>query len=124
MQTVVRTRDIPIATSVPLFFQLLGCSIQVAIAQAVLLAKLIPQIQSIAPSLTERQIIEAGATGLKFLVTAEQLPAVLKAYAKSVDIVFLVSAAMTALAVLAALPIEWRSVKKDKGKTKNTVAVA
>jgi hypothetical protein len=123
VQTVVRTRDIPIATSVPLFFQLLGCSIQVAIAQAVLLAKLIPQIQLIAPSLTERQIIQAGATGLKLLVTTEQLPAVLKAYAKSVDMVFLVSTGMTALAVLAALPIEWKSVKV-KDKTKNTVSVA
>ena len=88
----------------------------VAVSQAVLLANLLPQIRAISPSLTDKQIIEAGATGLKLLVTAEQLPAVLKAYAKSVDAVFLVSAAMVALAVLASLPIEWKSTKKNKDK--------
>lgn len=88
----------------------------VAISQSVFLTKLLPQIQAIAPSLTQKQIIEAGATGLTSLVTAEQLPAALKAYAKSVDAVFLMSTVMVALAVLASLPIEWKSTNKDKDK--------
>jgi hypothetical protein len=116
VQTVVRLKDVPVATSVALFFQILGASLLVAVSQAVLLAKLLPTLQSINPNLTREQVLEAGALGLKKLVTQDQLPAVLSAYAKSVDLVFLVSTGMAVLGTLSACPIEWKSVKNNKAK--------
>src|SRR5215471_7576802 len=97
VQTVVNLHDIPIATSISLLFQQLGPAIFVAVAQTVLLNKLLPQLLAIIPDLTEIQIVEAGATGLKTLVTEDQLPTVLVAYSGSLDGVFIVAAALAAV---------------------------
>ena len=68
-------------------------------------------MEAIDPSLTAQQIIMAGATGLKALVSKEQLPAVLVAYAKSLNATFHVAVAMSGLAVLSACFVEWKSIK-------------
>jgi hypothetical protein len=83
VQTVVRLKDVPVATSVAVFSQFLGSAIFIALAQTVLLAKLLPQLQALNPDLSQGQVIQAGALGLKTLVTADQLPAILSAYTGS-----------------------------------------
>ena len=67
-------------------------------------------MQAIEPSLTAQQIIMAGATGLKVLVSKDQLPAVLVAYSKSLNATFQVAVAMSALGVGMACFVEWKSV--------------
>jgi hypothetical protein len=113
VQTVVSFDDIPVATSISLLFQQLGPAIFIAAAQAVLLNRLLPQLLAIIPDLTEIQIVEAGATGLKTLVNESQLPILLGAYATSLDAVFIVAAALAAVAAIFGLGIEWKSVKKQ-----------
>ena len=85
-----------------------------AIAQAVFLNKLLPAMQAINPSITKENIIEAGAIGLKGLVSGDELAATLVAYAKSLDKMFLLPVAMGVLATLFTLGMEWRSVKGQK----------
>ena len=116
VQTVVRLKDVPVATSVAVFFQVLGASLFVAVSQASLLAKLLPKLQAINPSLTQEQVLAAGALGLKKLVTEDQLPEVLSAYAKSMDLVFFVTTGMAILGTLSACPIEWKNLKNNKAK--------
>jgi hypothetical protein len=116
VQTVVRLKDVPVATSVAIFSQVLGAAIFVALAQTVLLAKLLPQLQALNPNLSPAQVIQAGALGLKTLVRPDQLPAILSAYAKSVDLVFLVTAILAVIGTLSALPIEWKSLKSKPPK--------
>ena len=71
-------------------------------------------MQAVNPDLTAIDILQAGATGLKTLVTEAQLPTVLVDYANSLDAVFKVDAAIAAVAVTLAFFIEWKSIKKDK----------
>ena len=81
--------------------------------QAVLLNKLLHAIQVIDPSITMGQILNAGATGLKNLVSGDELKLtrLLSAYAKSLDSVFIVATVIAGLAVLFACGIEWKSMK-------------
>ena len=116
VQAVVGLRDIPVATALTLFYQQLGSAMFLAIAQTVFLNKLLPAMQDINPLITKDDIIRAGATGLKNLVTGSELAATLIAYAKSIDAVFVVGLVMGVLSVLFALGVEWKSVKAQKVK--------
>lgn len=124
MQTVLDLKDTSIATSVVLFFQILGAALLEAASQAVVLGQLIPRIQQIIPSLTREEIIMAGATGLRSLVPLENLRAVLVAYASSVSKVFWLSFAVTSVAVVMAFPIEWKSMNKDVKSVKGAAISA
>ena len=73
-----------------------------------------PKLQAINSHLTSTDIIRAGATGLKTLVTEGQLPAVLVDYADSIDWVFRIATGLAAMASVLAFAIELKSVKKDK----------
>ena len=114
MQTVVHLRDIPVATSMTLFFNQFGSAIFLFIAQSILLNILLPRMRDIDPTLTESQIITAGATGLKSLVSGDKLRQTLIAYAKGVDATFIMSTVMAGLAILLACGVEWKSVKSKK----------
>lgn len=114
VQAVVRPRDIPVVTSTVVLFQILGPAFSITIAQAIFLHQFLPQMKAVNPTLSTTDIIAAGATGLKGLVTASQLPNVLAAYAQSLDSTFKVGAAAAAMAATVALAVEWKSIKKDK----------
>jgi len=120
VQAVSRTRDVPIATALVMFFQQLGGALFIAIGQAVFQNRLIPAMQKLDPSLTGTDIVMAGATGLKALVP-DQLPAVLTAYAKALDGTFEVAIAMAGGAFIMACFIEFKSIK---GKKIDPVAAA
>lgn len=117
-QAVVSLRDIPIATSTSVLFQQLGPVLFIAVSQSVILNQLLPQMQAIDPDLTAIDIIRAGVTGLKTLVSEAQLPIVLVSYANSLDLVFKVTAGLSMIAFIMALGVEWKNIKIDK-KTKD-----
>lgn len=70
-------------------------------------------MQAIDPSLTANEIVMAGATGLKSLVPS-QLPAVLAAYAKSLDATFEVAIAMAGMGAVMGCFVEFKSIKGKK----------
>lgn len=105
-----------------MLFQTLGQVISISVTQTVFLTQFVPQMIEVNSNLTATDIIEAGATGLKALVTEDQLPTVLLAYAKSLDLGFIIGVVMAVMAILAALPVEWKSVKKPKTKAKEMMA--
>ena len=111
VQAVTRQRDIPIASALVIFFQQLGGALFVGIGQAVFQNKLIPQMEALNPSLNGTEIVMAGATGLKSLLPEDQLPAVLTAYANSIDATFEVAIAMAGMAAVMACFIRFRSIK-------------
>ena len=114
MQTVVHLRDIPVATSMTLFFNQLGSAVFLFIAQSILENILLSRMADIDPTLTKNQIISAGATGLKNLVSGVELQETLMAYAKGVDATFIMATVMAGLAVFVACGVEWKSVKSKK----------
>ena len=116
MQAVVSLHDIPIATTLVIFFQQLGGTLFISVGQSVLENNLLPQMQAIDSSLTSSEIIHAGVTGLKGLVPGDRLPQVLIAYARSVNATFQVATAMAAIGVVIACFVEWKSVKTKKSE--------
>lgn len=111
VQTILPPGDIPIATTMTLFFQLFGSTVLLGVAEAVFLNQLLVAMQAIDPSITLIKIIQAGATGIGGLVSGDKLQNALTAYAKCIGMVFIAAAALGAIAVLVACGMEWRNIK-------------
>jgi hypothetical protein len=114
VKAVVRSKEVSIAIAVALFFQQFGGCIFLRVTQAVLLNKLLPQMQILDRSLTQKDIIAAGLSGLKRLVTDEPLPALLSMYANSLDWAFRIAIIMGAGAFVMAWFVQWKRPNKLK----------
>ena len=121
VRTVCSFKDIAIATSLTQFFQHLGASISLIIMQTILLNKLLPQFENIAPSFSSNTILQAGETGVKMLVP-EQLGEVVSAYANSLDASFIFGVVLTGCALLTAFGVEWKSIRAVKSDVDETDA--
>ncbi|KAL4749480.1 hypothetical protein BDW72DRAFT_204746 [Aspergillus terricola var. indicus] len=100
-QAVLALPDVSVGTAVVMFLQMLGSA---------------PFTSDLAaldiPSLDSAAVMHAGATGLRDMVTEEQLPAVLDTYNEALVKVFQLALVMGCLSTAGALGIEWRSVKE------------
>src|SRR5579859_2490434 len=112
VQSVVSLRDVPVGVAITLCASQAGSAIYLAIAQAILLNKLLPAVQAINPSLSMTDLLRAGATGLKGLVAVEQVPDMLIAYADSLSLTFKVAAGVSGISVLVACGVDWKSLKQ------------
>lgn len=113
-QAVLSPEFVPIGVSLIMFSQSLGGSIFLAIGQNVLDNRLISGISGI-PGFDARTIINIGATDIATQIPQQFLPIVLKAYNNALQDVFKVTVAVAAVTIVAALSMEWRSIK-GKGK--------
>lgn len=122
VQPGLTPQDIPIGISMTIFFQFFGGALFVSIGNNILNSKLVQFVNDIGiPNFDAGKVVQAGATELRHAVPAEYLPQVLVAYNEALRLVFRAGLAMACLSVLAALPMEWRSMKppkkSDGGKT-------
>jgi hypothetical protein len=97
-----------------LFFQTLGSTIFLAVAQTTLLSKLVPQLRIINPSITMQQIISAGATGVRKLFSESEIPAFLAAYANSLSAAFILSGVLAGIAVIVSFGMERVSLNRQQ----------
>ncbi|KAL4812088.1 MFS general substrate transporter [Aspergillus spinulosporus] len=87
-----------------------------SVAQSLFTTKLTENLAALEiSSLDSAAVMHAGATGLRDMVTEEQLPAVLEAYNGALIKVFQLALIMGCLSIVGALGIEWRRVKKSNG---------
>lgn len=106
---------IPTAISMTTFSQVFGGAPFVSIGNNIFNNKLVQYVSHIGISnLDATKVIQAGATELRQAVAAEYLPQVLVAYNEPLRLVFRAGLAMSCLSILAALPLEWRSIKPPK----------
>ncbi|OOF93451.1 hypothetical protein ASPCADRAFT_173225 [Aspergillus carbonarius ITEM 5010] len=113
VQAALGITDIPSATAIITFAQTLGGALFVSVAQNVFQNELHQNLAKV-PGVDAASVVQAGATMLREVVSADQLPAVLEAYNGAVTTTFYVGLAMGALSIVGALPIEWISVKGRK----------
>ncbi|KAF4831765.1 Efflux pump aflT [Colletotrichum siamense] len=113
-QTVLPKKDVPIGTSLMFFSQLLGGAIFISVGQNVLNNQLLERLSSV-PGFNSALIESSGATSLTNL-PASVKQTVLVGYNESLRVVFRLGLILTCLSILAALAMEWRSVKQNTKK--------
>jgi hypothetical protein len=113
-QTVLKRVDTPTGLALMVFFQTLGGAVFISVGENILTSHLVSGITELVEGIDPAMIVNTGATELRNLVPAEQLPAVLEVYNSALRQVFLISVGMSAVAILGALGFEWKSVKKGK----------
>lgn len=116
-QTVLKRVDVPTGLAIMVFMQTMGGAIFISVGQNILTSNLVSGVTKLVKGVDPAMIVNTGATELRNLVPAEQLPLVLEAYNHALRQVFLISAGLSAVAILGALGLEWKSVKKDKKGT-------
>ncbi|ESZ92109.1 hypothetical protein SBOR_7488 [Sclerotinia borealis F-4128] len=115
VQTVLPLEKIPIGTAAVVASQSLGGAIFVSVGNNILQNQLKSySTNGQLPGVDIQAVLDAGATGLRSVVDADQLPALLGAYNEALQKVFLVAIPMTGLAFLSSLFLEWKSVKAQK----------
>ena len=116
-QTRLERVDVPTGVSLMFFGQQLGGALVVSVGQNVLSSRLISGLAAARiPGLDPGIVINAGATNIRNVVKLEYLGAVVKAYNHAVTTVFDVAVGTSCILIVGALFMEWKSVKKDKGK--------
>ena len=100
-----------------IFLQFFGGALFVSVGNNILNSKLVQYVRDIdIPNFDASTIIDSGATELRQAISAEYLPQVLVAYNQALRLVFRAGLAMACLSILAALPLEWRSMKPPAPK--------
>jgi MFS family permease len=117
VQTVLEPKDVPTEISLVFFCQQLGGAIFVSVGQNVFNTKLISGLTSISKDLDPYMIFNTGATALRNIVPAGDLPEVLVRYNEALKWVFIVAVIMASLSALVSFTLEWRSVKGKQGPT-------
>ena len=104
-------RDLPIATSIIVFFQFFGGAIFLAIAENIFVSKLISSLHTHVPSVDAKAVVAAGAEGLRRVVSVAQLEGALLAYDEAITGTFYLGVAGAGMAFFWAFGIERGSVK-------------
>lgn len=112
IQVVLEQAEIPTGTAVLVFFQTLGASIFVSIANNQFQNKLISHVKSSAPGVNPGLVVEVGATNIGLAVNSTlQRQEVVHAYNEALTASFQIALVMACLTVFGAVFIEWKSVK-------------
>ncbi|KAF3394017.1 Efflux pump mlcE [Penicillium rolfsii] len=117
IQNTLPPSQISIAMSILMFIQTLSGAVFVTFADVIFSTGLRTLIPKYEPDVNAQVVIAAGATGIRDVVSEQQLPGILKAYAKSVDHVFYLVAAMGVVAFLFSFGMGWKDIRKKKPAT-------
>ena len=119
VQATVTQEQLASATAFIIFSQSLGPAIFLSICNVIFVESLKCQIVKQAPGVDAAAIIQAGATKFRSVISRDDLPAVLVAYANSLDRVFYFVAAAVAVCALPLWGLGWvdfRALNKTKAK--------
>lgn len=109
------SRDqISVISALLVFFQNLGGTIFLAIAQISFSNELPRALAKYAPGVDAETVISAGATAVRSVVIDELLPGVLMAYSRAFDNTRYVAIGASVGALLTAFGMGWKSIKKPK----------
>lgn len=104
----------PTGNAIAIFFNSLGGAVSISIAQNIFTNGLKANLPKYAPSVSAETVIKAGATYLRKVVSAEDLPGVLRAYMAALTQAYIMAIAVGAIATIFACFVEWKNVKGKK----------
>jgi hypothetical protein len=112
---------VPIGQALIIFEQTFGGAFFLAIGQTLFNSSLGKGLQKYAPSVDAQAIIHAGASGVRDVVSSQELSGVLTAYNEAIKHEFYLATACSAFTLITCLGMGWKKVTKAKG-TKGTAA--
>jgi hypothetical protein len=114
IQHEVLPAELSTAMAFIIWCQNIGPAIFLVLYNVIFDSSLRPQILEHAPGVDADAVIAVGATKFRDIVSAQDLPGVLVAYANSLDRVFYLVAAVSVLTWVAAWGMGWKDIRKPK----------
>jgi hypothetical protein len=112
VQTVLDIDDVPTGASLTIFLQTLGGALFVAVSQNVFANKLVEYVAAYVPEIPDPTfVLGLGATRVQEVVDPAFLPGVTLAFNNALTQTFMVFAGLSAVSILGAMFVEWKSVK-------------
>lgn len=97
-------------------FQTVGGALFVSAAQGSLVAKLISELPSKAPSVDPAMVVAAGATGLRGVFPAEVIPGILESYLSGIKVAFAIMIGGAGFAAVTSVIGKWNKLDKEAAK--------
>ncbi|CRG86134.1 Putative HC-toxin efflux carrier TOXA [Talaromyces islandicus] len=121
-QTILERKDVPTGAALMMLAQSLGGAIFLAVAQTVFDNNLVSHVQKSIHGQHGQNIaqlvLQAGATGIRGLVSPADLQPVLVAYNSAITKTFYVGLGLACASIIGALLMEWKSVKRGDKENK------
>ncbi|KAF3911401.1 hypothetical protein ABW20_dc0102701 [Dactylellina cionopaga] len=114
VQVVLSSKDMPVGNALAIFFNSLGGAISISIAQNIFSNTLLQELPKLAPNVDPAAVVFAGATGIRTVVSAADLPGVILSYNNAIVTCFILPIAVGGIAFLCSWGMEMKSVKGKK----------
>ncbi len=100
--------------STVMFSQTFGGAVFLTLAQVIFSNSLHTDLPKYVPSVDPQVVIGAGATAIRDVVSAADLPGVLLAYSNGIDRVFYLAAAASVTSFFVAWGMGWKDIRSKK----------
>lgn len=114
-QAIVKPADLSSVSAIILFFQTIGGAIFISAGQSGFTNKMTQQLPKTAPGVDVGLVLATGATDIRNVFNADQIPGILEAYMKGLKVPFAIAIACACVTFLIAFTPRWESIK---GKVK------
>lgn len=111
LQNSLLPTEVPVALATFVFSQQIGGALMTVIGQTIFTNELKDNLGRYAPTVDAAEIIKAGVTHMRAIVSTENLPDLLKAYSKSIGSTFYFGTAMSILGVVVSCWMGWKDVR-------------
>lgn len=110
-QALVKLSDLSTISAITMFFQTMGGAVFVSAGQTAFENRLSHQIPITAPGIPPALIISTGATQLRKVFNAQQLPGILLAYVDGIHVTTELAIALAGISFIVAFLPRWQSIK-------------
>ncbi|RAL14434.1 MDR family MFS transporter [Aspergillus homomorphus CBS 101889] len=114
VQSTLSPPEVPIAMGLLMFSSTLGASLFLSLSQTIQNTGLRELLPKYAPNVSAQDVLIAGATGFRRVVSAADLGGVLVAYSKTIDRVFYLCAGCSCACLVVAWGMGWGNIRSEK----------
>lgn len=114
-QAFVEMSEISSVTAITLFFQTIGGAFFVSAGQTAWANTLLSRLPIVAPGVNPGLVVATGATELRHVFPAEQIPGLLTAYMDGLKVTFALVIALAGITLPISLFAKWKNVKPAAG---------
>lgn len=111
VQATLPQIDIPSGSAMIIFIQTIGGAFLVSAGESAFEATLTKKLSEIDPSINPIQVIGTGATDIRKVFAAKDIPFILRAYVKGIQTAFIVAVALAGLCTLIAFGTKWKKLE-------------